>query len=262
LPGGIFNKGFVRAYARHIGIDEDQTVAEYLEASGENLPPKPELPQEESVPAIEAKAEPPSTQLPWGVFAAILLLVALVLSVWSHRQKKHEGTVAQPSVPPTSQQSHEDHPLPSESQPERSVSALNDQTAGTPVPIRSTVSTAAQVTPASAPVGSPAILKPAAQASAPLTPGEFVVLVQAHEASWTAITSDGRSVYSGIMPAGDQHAVRGRREVVVKSGNVGGIDLEFNGKRLEPQGHNGQVRTITFGPAGLLSSSAPASPAP
>jgi len=24
LPGGIFNKGFVRAYARHLGLDEDQ----------------------------------------------------------------------------------------------------------------------------------------------------------------------------------------------------------------------------------------------
>src|SRR6516162_4196799 len=35
LPGGIFNKGFVRAYARHLGIDEDQAVADYLTAAGE-----------------------------------------------------------------------------------------------------------------------------------------------------------------------------------------------------------------------------------
>ena len=34
LPGGIFNKGFVRAYARFVGLDEDQTVADYLQASG------------------------------------------------------------------------------------------------------------------------------------------------------------------------------------------------------------------------------------
>ena len=26
LPGGIFNKGFVRAYARHVGLDEDQAA--------------------------------------------------------------------------------------------------------------------------------------------------------------------------------------------------------------------------------------------
>ena len=33
LPGGIFNKGFVRAYAKFLGIDEDQMVAEYVTAS-------------------------------------------------------------------------------------------------------------------------------------------------------------------------------------------------------------------------------------
>src|ERR1700746_3017458 len=30
LPGGIFNKGFVRAYARHLGIDEEQAISDYL----------------------------------------------------------------------------------------------------------------------------------------------------------------------------------------------------------------------------------------
>src|SRR5208337_3598421 len=39
LPGGIFNKGFVRAYARVLGLDEDQTVADYLQASGDT--PRP-----------------------------------------------------------------------------------------------------------------------------------------------------------------------------------------------------------------------------
>ena len=33
LPGGIFNKGFVRAYARCVGLDEEKSVAEYLEAA-------------------------------------------------------------------------------------------------------------------------------------------------------------------------------------------------------------------------------------
>src|SRR2546430_12738529 len=29
LPGGIFNRGFVRTYAERIGLDPDQAVAEY-----------------------------------------------------------------------------------------------------------------------------------------------------------------------------------------------------------------------------------------
>ena len=36
LPGGVFNKGFVRAYARLVGLDEDEAVSDYLAALREN----------------------------------------------------------------------------------------------------------------------------------------------------------------------------------------------------------------------------------
>src|SRR5258708_1888772 len=32
LPGGIFNKGFVRAYAKFLGIDEEQAVVDFQAA--------------------------------------------------------------------------------------------------------------------------------------------------------------------------------------------------------------------------------------
>lgn len=31
LPGGVFNKGFIRAYAKHLGLDEEESVATYLD---------------------------------------------------------------------------------------------------------------------------------------------------------------------------------------------------------------------------------------
>jgi cytoskeleton protein RodZ len=30
LPGGVFNKGFIRAYAKHLGLDPEESVNEYL----------------------------------------------------------------------------------------------------------------------------------------------------------------------------------------------------------------------------------------
>jgi cytoskeletal protein RodZ len=36
LPGGVFNKGFVRAYARQVGLDEEEAVTEYLAALRES----------------------------------------------------------------------------------------------------------------------------------------------------------------------------------------------------------------------------------
>ncbi|PYX37059.1 MAG: hypothetical protein DMG75_08340 [Acidobacteria bacterium] len=53
LPGGIFNRGFVRAYARRVGIDEEQAVADYLEATGETIPTgqsEPSIPVPPPVP--------------------------------------------------------------------------------------------------------------------------------------------------------------------------------------------------------------------
>jgi cytoskeletal protein RodZ len=41
LPGGVFNKGFVRAYARHVGLDEQEAIADYLAAlNGSQVPPQ------------------------------------------------------------------------------------------------------------------------------------------------------------------------------------------------------------------------------
>ena len=42
LPGGIFNKGFVRAYARCVGLEEEKTVAAYM-AAAKALAPETDL---------------------------------------------------------------------------------------------------------------------------------------------------------------------------------------------------------------------------
>src|SRR5947208_14630864 len=39
LPGGIFNRGFVRAYAEKVGIDPDQAVADYERLLAATPPP-------------------------------------------------------------------------------------------------------------------------------------------------------------------------------------------------------------------------------
>jgi hypothetical protein len=37
LPGGVFNRGFVRAYARQVGLDQEEAVADYAAALRESL---------------------------------------------------------------------------------------------------------------------------------------------------------------------------------------------------------------------------------
>src|SRR5579863_9511193 len=52
LPGGIFNKGFIRAYARCLGMDEDQAIADYLAATTVS-PPSNKFEANDQAPILE-----------------------------------------------------------------------------------------------------------------------------------------------------------------------------------------------------------------
>lgn len=261
LPGGIFNKGFVRAYSRCVGLDEDQTVADYLEASGDAPPVSTEIvaPEDDgrenegSLSRLEASNGTPARQLPWGWFAGVLLVVALALSFWSHSRWEHQRPPVQPTATTTTA------PVPATTPP----GEVSGRVSGS-----AKVHGAASAVSPSLTTGSPAgatarpvvsqpsqDLTPAVPAAAP---GEFTVVIQAHEESWISIIADGRTVSSELLPVGGERAVHGRKEIIVKAGNVGGVDFRLNGQRLDVGGESGEVKTVTFGPRGIL----PNAPAP
>ena len=243
LPGGIFNKGFVRAYSRCVGLDEDQTVAEYLQASGDAPPPRTEIggpedgerknvarEDEENVRRLEAISDAPARQLPWGLFAAFLLVVALALSFWSHRERERTRQSVRPAPTTATAPS-----------PGAAGGAASGTSTGESVP--------------SAATKTPTDLNAAPAA----TPGEFTVVIHAREDSWVTITADGKTSPSELLAAGSERSVQGRKEIIVRAGNSGGIDFRFNGKKLDTAGTPGEVKTVTFGPGGMLSS-APSPP--
>ena len=270
LPGGIFNKGFVRAYSRCVGLDEDQTVADYLEASGDAHPASAELefPEDgsqeedsarkhkENLSRLEASAGAPARQLPWGAFAAVLLLVALALSLWSRRQREYP----KPSIPPNPTASAAQ--LPAEPSAGAASPPSASPTPATPAPASTKASspTTASPTAASAPSVAPKTSQDLATAAPTAIPGEFTVVIHAREDSWISITADGKTGSSELLAAGSERTARGRKEIIVKAGNAGAIDFLFNGKKLDIGGEFGEVKTVTFGPDGILpNASAPPS---
>jgi cytoskeleton protein RodZ len=249
LPGGIFNKGFVRAYSRVVGLDEDQTVAEYLQASGDAPSVSAEIVEPddgarenaENLSRLDASAGAPTRQLPWGLFAALLLVVALALSLWSHRQRQHTKESGRPTPTASSAQ------VPAERSSGQIPGQVSSEVSGR-------ASGAGSTATGSRTVGSASSAAPkSSENSAPAAaPGQFTVVIQAREDSWISITSDGRTLSSELMAAGTERAVQGRREVIVKSGNAGGTDFLFNGKKLDIGGEFGEVKLVTFGPRGIV----------
>ncbi len=256
LPGGIFNKGFVRAYSRFVGLDEDQTVADYLQASGDAPPPPTEIavPEEEREPAenirrMEATSSSASRPLPWGWFAALLLIVALALSLWSSRWRDHD----KPSAHST--QNTSVAPADAAGAP---VTPLNPAPRSAPQDVR--VDGPASSSSSSS-VSSPPQTSPTSQ-DRPVAPGEFVVDIQAHEESWVSYTADGKTHSSELLTAGSQRSIPARKEIVLKLGNAGGVDLRFNGKKINSGGEFGEVKTVTFGPGGVVPNATSAATTP
>jgi cytoskeletal protein RodZ len=256
LPGGIFNKGFVRAYCRVVGLDEDQTVADYLEASGdappvlidagthaddrgdgthapvlrENLARENIRENAENIRRLQASSEGPGRQIPWGLFAAALLIIALALYFWSRHRREHTGQSV-PTPPTTAILS------PAMKSSGKASGEVSAKAGGISPGLASvTVQTAQKVFAPS----------PIAIAS------EFTVSIQAREESWTSITADDKTISSELLEAGNERSVNAKKEIIIKVGNAGGVDLKFNGKKLDALGEFGEVKTVTFGPNGIV----------
>jgi cytoskeleton protein RodZ len=223
LPGGIFNKGFVRAYARHLGIDENQAIADFVAASAPTLPESPA----EDTPVLAAMAVrvPESKKMsrgndgiPWGIVAIVLLITAFGFALWGfHSREKPAPGITVPQ-PVRSEQT----------QPASPGSA----------------GAAPLAPPAGSSAGSPEAATPAVGAVS--NAGAFTVLIKAREDSWLSITADGQPVMEDTLTSAAEKSVQAHNQIVIKTGNVGALEISFNGKKLAPQGRDNQVKTLTF----------------
>ena len=240
LPGGIFNKGFVRAYACAVGIDEEQTVADYLTATGAN---QPSTPAEDKPPAIELPREPErnrAASLPWGILATLLLIIAFSFAVWGFYSRV-TSTRAQPpiqSAPPQTVVHTEASPAPQPTQPSSEIKS-SAPAAASPAPATRVTSSAAS-SPASASASTP-------EAAAP---HDVVLRIKAREDAWVSINVDGEVTTQETLPALSEKTIRARQQIVIRAGNVGALDFEFKGKLLPAQGKTGDVKTLAFDAGG------------
>ena len=69
LPGGVFNRGFVRAVARYLGLDEENTVAENAAAVGD----RPTVPVWTGSPPAVVPDQPWLAWIATAVVAIVLL---------------------------------------------------------------------------------------------------------------------------------------------------------------------------------------------
>jgi cytoskeleton protein RodZ len=268
LPGGIFNKGFVRAYAKFLGIDEEQMVAEYSAASQEVETAreqkfrydfsKVEFSRADDEEQREISLEPKSQ---WGTIALIVLIAVAVFGGWEYYQKKKLARQQEQAQVPAAVM-----PAPASSitMPPTGTTAVDNTAAAattntlaqpgiTMPPVQSasdtkpTTTKPADLTEAEKQITAP----PLKEADVPATSnGPIDVKIHANQDSWISITADGKTIMKGTLPAASEKAVRAKEQVVVVLGNVGGVEVSYNGKPIDNLGTGKEVKKITFTPSG------------
>lgn len=243
LPGGVFNKGFVRAYAHFIGIDEDEAVADYAAVSHEVQPPDDQFPLEvHEKPNRELN--PRKSQMPIVAAAAVLLIVMAGAFVW-RKHHGHEGVL--PAVAASSGDTSDQAQVADEPATQTTSEAARAEHKSKMLAVKETVTTqqAEEKTEAAA------AERRVSTAEKPLSPEHsFFVIIKAKEDAWISVVADGRRVSHGILRADKQRFVRAARQIVLKTGNAGGIDVYFNGKAMGAIGNESEARTLMFTPTG------------
>lgn len=238
LPGGIITKGFLRSYARCVGIDDDSVVAEYLAT----LPGDPIV---YTPPPVEGKESVTAAMaLPWWAFVSAFFFIALALFTAGQVKRGLHALPTKSSArqltPPVGDAAPR---LPT--QPE----GINtDAIAGPVAPDQSASTSRAEFASFRGEGGSAAALP---SANAAVEPEPFFVLIRAREDAWVSIIADGRPIMQDTLLASTQRSIEAHRYITIRAGNVGGLDFSFNGEVLPAQGDYDVPRTLHFDAQGL-----------
>jgi cytoskeleton protein RodZ len=264
LPGGIFNKGFVRAYAKFLGIDEEQAVSDY-EAATSDVGNSTVTQMAAMADQVERqrKAKEAENGQGAGTGAMLAAIVAIVVLCgigfggykgWQY--KKHQQVV-EASAP--IRRAPEAVTPAALSSTDANESASTGAAAGTTPGTALTPDSGATATPtpaSGATTGSTKTDEKSAAAKSTTAP-EFPinVTIRATKKAWLQVKSDGKNVFADNMdpeiPAEKERTFRGKENVQLVLGNAGGVEVSFNGKPLGTLGSEGQTRKLTITPEGI-----------
>jgi cytoskeleton protein RodZ len=268
LPGGVFNRGFVRAYARFLGISEEAAVADYLAASNEKAPEEDKFPLEVQEKPEAPRPGPRRFGIPVAIFAAGMALVVGGVAYWmGHKAGRSSGeqqnsgaasntaaaqsrataTDGAPQVPFPAGPQVPGAPQVKDGAPQSLKETKDKQRGDTVERTPNNKQDGAKAVPVNTPISSVDAISTDAD---PESGKAFSVVIKAKESSWISIAADGHTLWEGTLNPNNQRSVTADKELILRTGNAAGLDVSYNGKALGSLGKDKQVRTLTFNSAG------------
>jgi len=247
LPGGIFNKGFVRAYARYLGLDEEQTVADFDLVWNQYELSRAPAP----VPVPEEQEKPGGSRSIW-VLILVLLGLSLLSAGWYEFQ--HSRNIENSSEASSAIASPVQDPQKSQASSDQNSGSGKSESAAQNLPSATPETTSPVPAPAPQPSkpltagAKPSVTAPERSSSAAASPIQLRVF--AREDSWLSISADGKDLGQGILAAQKSRSIHAQKEVRIRVGNAGGVEISFNGEPVPVNGESKQVKELVFTPSG------------
>jgi len=242
LPTQVQTRGFLRNYAIYLGVDEDQVMAGFSQATRSaaiSLPASPAVGTPVPTTNEEGTVFRPRdidiermTWLPGWLSSDILIGVALALVVAA----LGFGLLQ----------------LIGDNSGETSATVTNTP-AFTPA---MSVGTSQPNAGGGLGQGTPAVATPTFDAGL----GSVQLSLEATEHVWVRVTVDGVQVLEGILVPGAPQMWQGTQQVTLETANGAGLEAVVNGQPQGPLGERGQAVILTWGPNGQLSVTPTAAP--
>jgi cytoskeleton protein RodZ len=202
LPGGIFTRSFIRAYAQEVGLDPDRTIQDFIA----ELPP--ESAAATAHPAAVEDGEKLESDRKAVATAFRLMLISLPIAGLIIYYGIHHRTAAEKERAPSGE-SPATEPAP----PDRTAPASASSASVPPSMPGPPASSTAGLTMEMAPTG----------------------------VCWVSVTTDGEPTFSGLMKAGDRRQITARDEISLNVGDAGAFSYRLNGREGRPLGAPGEV---------------------
>jgi len=227
LPDEVFAKGFVRSYARILGLDEAAVIRKFDESGGQFYAKRAERETLRQKLEEEERRKKVNRNIVVGVVGVALLLLFVLIG---RDRDRSEGLPDLEPIPSDSRQVPAPTPPPAE--PAEPVNEPAPRLAPGQVEVERNFSGALPL-----------------EGVAPDDRKKLVLDIEAVERCWIRVQTDRAASQEVMLNPGERVRWKAQERLALTLGNAGGVRVMLNGKLEGPFGVRGEVvREIVFTP--------------